>query len=143
MGFLFGATLKTSLKQQYEREHYRKFKNTSSIAKTVHQNYVDIQRGVELETVINEAFNHEKISPVVRLKLPFPVQQDFEDPYRVGLLGYELSAYPHEKDPRRFFYVFSVGLKDASIPRKKAAPAFQQRAWGANRAANNPANANP
>ncbi len=90
-----------------------------------------IQRGVELVTGIKEAFNHEEISPVLRLKLPFPVQQDFEDPYRQNLPGYELSSYPHERDPNRFFYVFSVGLKDAAMPRKKAAPGFQQRAWAA------------
>jgi hypothetical protein len=88
-----------------------------------------IQQGVNVENNIREAFEQESITPVVKVKLPFSVQQDFEDPYRPGLPGYELCSYPHESDERRTFFVFSVSVKDSTVPRKKANPGFTARTW--------------
>jgi len=50
-----------------------------------------------------KAINHiqaqhsmEHIKPLTKVKLPFPVQEDFFDPYRDLEKGYGLLSYPHE-----------------------------------------------
>ena len=89
-----------------------------------------VQTGVDLENEINEEFEMDAIKPLVKLKLPFTVQQEFEDPYRPGLPGYELCSYPHERDGGRVFYAFQLCVKAAAVPRQKTTPTFRARGWG-------------
>jgi len=80
---------------------------------------------------IQDAFNLGPIKPLVTFKLPFPVQQEFEDPYREGKPGYSLVSLPHEgsKDGSDKFYVFSASMKEAKVARKKATVPVQDLKW--------------
>jgi hypothetical protein len=89
-----------------------------------------VEQGVNLQNQVQNAFELNSITPVVKLKLPFTAQQTFEDPYRPGMLGYEFSTYPHERGAGRNFLVFTVSVRDASVPRQKSQPVFQARGWG-------------
>jgi hypothetical protein len=90
-----------------------------------------VEQGVNLQNQVEDAFElNTTITPVVKLKLPFTAQQTFEDPYRPGMLGYEFSTYPHERGGERNFFVFSVSIRDASVPRQKSQPVFQAQEWG-------------
>ena len=81
--------------------------------------------GLNASQAMQEAFNMEDMKPLVRVKLPFIVKQDFEDPYRPDALGYQLTSFPHESDQNVPFHVFSVCMKESAAPRKKATPQHQ------------------
>jgi len=85
--------------------------------------------GVACKAAIDEAFHFEDVKPLVRFKLPFPVKQDFEDPYRPNMTGYMLNSYPHEADGNEFFFVFSASMREAAEPRRKATPQHARHAW--------------
>ena len=78
--------------------------------------------------MINEMHGHDPIKPLTTIKLPFPVQQTFHDPYFPDQNGYALRTYNHETamrpqrmaanpgDPlpaleRETFHVFYVGMQ--------------------------------
>ena len=51
--------------------------------------------GLSAMNKLEEAFNMEDIKPLVTVKLPFAVKQDFEDPYHPNQLGYQFLSFPH------------------------------------------------
>lgn len=88
-----------------------------------------VQKGKETTNMIRDTrFGHDDIKPTTKIKLPFKVLQEFEDPYRPGadpaFKGYDLRSYPHEHVDRHV-YIFHVSLKSADVPRTKTAAAFE------------------
>jgi len=82
---------------------------------------------------IKELYNMEDIKPVTIVKLPFPVVQQFFDPYHFDgeNTGYGLRSYPHEKDPNRKVFVFHCSLRDAKSPRVKTNVGYSEVNMGA------------
>ena len=78
------------------------------------------EEGVKCINAIHEKHSMEEIKPVVKVSLPFKVQQDFYDPYKPDGKGYSLISYPHRKDRNVFVYMYHVNLRDASVFRTKA-----------------------
>lgn len=90
-----------------------------------------ITENVNAINQINEAFDLHPIKPLVTVKLPFGVQQEFEDPYRPNEPGYQLTSFPHElsTSAQGVFYVFSACMKEAKVARKKASVPMQSKGW--------------
>jgi hypothetical protein len=89
-----------------------------------------VQKGNETQQDIQEYFKFNKIMVPTIVKLPYPVQQQFADPYRMNQPGFELVAFPHETDATRFFYVFSCCVKDSALPQQVSQSGFRVRMWG-------------
>ena len=61
-------------------------------------NHSMYEEGVKCINAIHEKHSMEEIKPVVKVPLPFKVQQDFFDLYQPDGKGYGLTSYPHKKD---------------------------------------------
>jgi hypothetical protein len=90
-----------------------------------------IQKGNEATQDVHESFKMQPVLVPTVVKLPYPVQQQFSDPYhQAGFPGYELVCYPHESDATRFFYVYSVSVIDAAMPQVNTQTNFRVGMWG-------------
>jgi hypothetical protein len=78
-----------------------------------------IEQGLNLQNEVKEAFELNSITPVAKLRLPFTVQQAFEDPYRPGALGYELATYPHALEVISFLSSLPVSSMHRSHGRSR------------------------
>jgi hypothetical protein len=70
------------------------------------------QHGLTAMNRLEENFNMKDVAPLIRVKLLFVCNQDFDDPYRPGQPGYQYTSYPHESDNVTPFFVFSVSMKE-------------------------------
>jgi hypothetical protein len=87
------------------------------------------QQGVTCRNRIEEHFNLKPVTLLIKLKLPFVCNQDFDDPYHLGLAGYQYTSFPHECENNTPFYVFSVSMCELAAPRCKAAPVKVAHQW--------------
>jgi hypothetical protein len=83
------------------------------------------QKGNDAVQSIHEAHELNDVAPAIKITLPFPVLQSFEDPYHHEKRGTFLRTYPHENGKEHKVYIFHVTMKDAAAPRKKVEPDFE------------------